>query len=343
MDPFGGFVQRRWVWLALPAAVVAVFSVAPEVVAAYGMTPALVVLCTALAGGAVLGVRRLRVLAGNRAAAREDGFASWLPPSTDHDHDRRIDFEAETRRLRRVARRAAALVLVWVAVAGSGTLDLVLLDRAADKLLATGARTTGEVVSVQHYTRGGLTFRVRYGSRTAEIVRDSKNSYAVGERVIVVFDRADPDRVRTTEEENENPFLVNLGYVLLVAGSLGTLFAAWAAVGWRNRARAVAATGWRNATVDIVRVARHGRSVRRPPPELHVRYRDGTGIELRAVSSTHGANALAIFTDRLAWVGGWGRHMVVLFPDGPSRPGPYAVPATAMTRRTEDGVSRSRR
>ncbi|HET6704747.1 MAG TPA: DUF3592 domain-containing protein, partial [Amycolatopsis sp.] len=75
----------------------------------------------------------------------------------------------------------------------------------------------------------------------------------------MVYDRADPDRARTTKEKNENRFLVNLGYVLLVAGSLGTPFAAWAAR-------------------------------RRPPPEIHVRYREGTGIVLRAVLSTHGAN-----------------------------------------------------
>ncbi|SEC22530.1 hypothetical protein SAMN04489727_3013 [Amycolatopsis tolypomycina] len=112
-------------------------------------------------------------------------------------------------------------------------------------------------------------------------------------------------------------------------------------MGWWGRARAVAATGWRNATVDIVRVfvPRH-RSLRRPPPDIHVRYREGTGIRLRAMSSTHGANALADFTDRLAWAGGWARHMVVLFPNGPRRPGPYAVPAYALTRRTEGGDHR---
>jgi hypothetical protein len=186
-----------------------------------------------------------------------------------------------------------------------------------------------------------MTFEVRFESRTAKIVRDSKNSYTVGGRVTVVYDRADPDRVRTLVEENKSQFLVNLGYVLLVAGSLGTLFAAVAAVGWWGRARAVAATGWRNATVDIVRVfARNGRSLRRPPPEIHVRYREGTGIVLKAMSSTHGATALADFTDRLAWVGGWGRHMVVLFPNGPRRPGPYAVPAFALDLRTDGGGRR---
>jgi Protein of unknown function (DUF3592) len=339
MDPFGGFVKRQWVWFALPVAVVTVFAFSPDVVAAVGVVAGVAVL---LAVGFGCAVWRLRVSARNRAAARETGFGGWLPPPTGHDHDRRIDFAAETGRLRRVARRAAAVVLVWIALAGAGAADLVLLDKAADDLLATGARTTGVVVSVRTYSRdGGMTFEVRYGSRTAEIVRDSKNSYIAGERVTVVFDPADPDRVRTTKEQNKSGFLVNLGYVLLVAGSLGALFAAVAAVGWWGRARAVAATGWRNATVDIVRVfARNSRSLGRPPPEIHVRYREGTGIVLKAMSSTHGANALAVFTDRLAWVGGWGRHMVVLFPNGPSRPGPYAVPAFALNLRTEGGCRR---
>ncbi|MDQ7802435.1 DUF3592 domain-containing protein [Amycolatopsis sp. A133] len=335
MDPFGGFVKRRWVWFALPAAVVAVFAFSPEVVAAYGMTPAFVVGFTAAAALVVLGVRR------RRATTSTNGFGGWLPPPTGHDHDRRIDFTSETGRLRRFARHGVALVLIWVALAGSGVTGLVLLDRAADELLATGARTSGEVVSVQNLTRGRMTFQVRYGTRTAKIVRGSKDSYAAGEKVTVIYDRADPDRVRTTKEENEDQFAVNLGIVSIVAGSLGTLFAAWAAVGWWRRARAVAATGWRNATVDVVRVfPGTGKSLRRPPPEIHVRYREGTGIVLRAVSSTHGANALADFTDRLAWVGGWGRHMVVLFPNGPRRPGPYAVPAYAMNLRTEGGGRR---
>ncbi|MFI5592391.1 DUF3592 domain-containing protein [Amycolatopsis sp. NPDC051758] len=338
MDPFGGFVKRHWLWFALPAAVVAVFAFSPDVVAAFGLVPAVAVLVAVGAGGAVW---RLRVSIRSRAAASENGFGGWLPLPTDHDHDRRIDFVVETGRLRRVARRATAFVLVWMALAGAGAADLVLLDKAADELLATGARTTGEVVSVRPYTRGGMTLEVRFESRTAKIVRDSKHSYVVGERVTVIYDRADPDRVRTLVEENKSQFLVNLGYVLLMAGSLGTLFAVWAAVGWWGRARAVAATGWRNATVDIVRVStRNGRSLRRPPPEIDVRYREGTGIVLKAMSSTHGANALADFTDRLAWVGGWGRHMVVLFPNGPRRPGPYAVPAFALNLRTEGGGRR---
>ncbi len=276
-----------------------------------------------------------------RATASEDGFGAWLPSASAADHDRRIDFAAETARLRPIARRAAALVLVWLAIAGGAATGLVLLDRAADELLAHGVRVSGVVLSVQHYGRGGLTMRVRYGSRTAEIVRGSGNQshdYGVGEVVTVVYDRADPERVRTTEEANEDQFAVNAGIVLLVVGTGGTPIAAWAAIGWRRRARAVAATGWRVATVDVVPQPPAGRS--RPKPRIHVRYPDGTGLLLRAVLSTHGAKALADFTDRLAWVGGWGAHVVVLFPRGPRRPVPYVVPAAAKTLRTAGGGRR---
>jgi hypothetical protein len=198
------------------------------------------------------------------------------------------------------------------------------------------------VLSVYDPGKGTPSMQVRYGTRTAKIVRDSGHHYHVGEAVTVVVDPADPEHVRTTEEENENQFVFGLCIAALLLGLAGAPAAAGAALGWRRRAWAVGVTGWRVATVDVV----PDRSIggrKRPPPTIHVRYRDGTGIVLRAVPSTHGAKALADFTDRLAWVGGWGREMAVLFPQGPRRPGPYAVPAAAKTPRATSGFSRSRR
>ncbi|GHG13168.1 DUF3592 domain-containing protein [Amycolatopsis bullii] len=290
-----------------------------------------------------LGGRCLRKTAHRiRATASENGFGSWLPAATADDHDRRVDFGAETGRLRRITGRAAALILVWIVLFASGLTGMSLLDAAADELLATGRRVPGVVVSVDTPAKGTPSMQVRFGGRTVKIVRDSGHRYQVGEAVTVVVDPADPARVRTTEEENENQFVFFLCLFAVLLGLAGAPVAAGAALGWRRRARAVAATGWRVATVDVV----PDRSVtrrKRLPPTLHVRYRDGTGIVLRAVPSTHGANALADFTDRLAWVGGWGREMVVLFPQGPRRPGPYAVPAAAKTPRAASGFRRSRR
>jgi hypothetical protein len=347
-DPFRGLFRWRAVWLAVTAAGVAVFGFFGVAAAIYpflaedpvfgpGELPALFATLAGSLGLAVLGACCLRVLARRlRTAAGEDGFGAWLPRVDAADRDRRIDFGAETVRLRRFARRAAALVLVWAALAGSGVTGLILLDKAADRLLATGARVYGVVVSVRTYTRGGLTMQVRYGSRTAKVVRDSDHrdrAYHVGEVVTVIFDRADPERVRTTEEANENQFAFNAGVVLLVAGFGGAPFAVVAAVGWRRRARAVAGTGWRVATVDVVPDRSGGRN--RRLPEIRVRYRDGTAIVLRAARSTHRAKPMADYTDRLAWIGGRGPDMVVLFPNGPSRPGPYAVPASAIGTRDQ--------
>lgn len=303
----------------------------------------LIVVFAVSLGFAGLGGLRLRVLARRiRDTASENGFGGWLPAPSAADDDRRIDFGAETGRLRRTTRRAAALVLVWVALFTGGLAGMSLLDEAAGELLATGDRVPGVVLSVYDPGKGTPSMRVRFGSRTAKIVRDSGHHYHVGEAVTVVVDPADPEHVRTTEEQNENQFVFGLCLVALLLGLAGAPVAAGAALGWRRRARAVGVTGWRVATVDVV----PDRSIggrKRPPPTIHVRYRDGTGIVLRAVLSTHGAKALADFTDRLAWVGGWGREMAVLFPQGPRRPGPYAVPAAAKTPRAASAFRRSRR
>ncbi|MGW3959821.1 DUF3592 domain-containing protein [Amycolatopsis sp. NPDC005003] len=302
------------------------------------VSPLIVVFAVSL-GFAGLGAWRLRVLGRRiRGTASEHGFGAWLPPPATADHDPRIDFDVETGRVRRTARRAAASILIWVALVASGLTGLKMLDTAADELLATGDRVPGVVLSVYRPTKGTPSMQVRYGSRTAKIELGSGHRYQVGEPVTVVVDPADPDHVRTTEEENENQFVFLLCVAGVLFGFAGTPFALGAAVGWRRRARAVAVTGWRVATVDVVPDRSAGR--RKRPPTIRVRYSDGTGIGLRALPSSHGAKALADFTDRLAWVGGWGREMVVLFPNGPRRPGPYAVPAAAKAPRSVGGSRR---
>jgi hypothetical protein len=348
-DPVRGLVKRRTVWLAVTVIGVTVFLffaagttyslLAPDYVFEDGELPGEAAILACSLALAAFGGHRQRVadrLLG--AAASEHGFGAWLPPSDAADRDRRIDFAAETVRVRRIARRAAALTLVWAALAGSGVTGMVLLDQAAADLLATGTRVDGVVLAIHDPARGVPSMQVRYGTRIVEIVRDSGHDYHVGEAVTVVQDRADPERVRTTEEKNENQVLFGLCVVVLLIGLAGVPFAVGTALGWRRRARAVAATGWRVATVDVVSDRSPGRS--RYTPDLRVRYREGTGIVLRAALSTHGAKAMASHPDRRAWIGGWGKEMVVLFPHGPRRPGPYAVPVYATALRD---VSRFRR
>ncbi|MDX3188871.1 DUF3592 domain-containing protein [Streptomyces sp. MN03-5084-2B] len=342
MDPLRDLVRRRSRWSAVTVVGAAVFGFFVMVSAVFRPAdrfPLIVVFAVSL-GFAGLGAGRLRVLARRiRGTAGENGFGAWLPLPTEDDRDRRIDFDAETGRVRGIARRAAAFVLVWVALVAAGLVGLHLLDEAADELLATGARVPGVVLSVDVPVKGTPSMRVRYGDRTAKIVLDSGRRYHVGEAVTVIVDPADPARVRTPEEANENEFVFLLCIGLLLLGLFGTPFAAGAAIGWRRRAAAVAVTGWRVATVDVV-PDRSGTGRRRQPPTLRVRYRDGTGIRLRTLPSTHGAQALADFTDRLAWAAGWGREMVVLFPNGPRRPGPYSVPAAAKAPRLPGGGRR---
>ena len=147
----------------------------------------------------------------------------------------------------------------------------------------------------------------------------------------VVYDRDDPSDVRTVEERNENQYSVGFLVVPLLLALAGVPFSLVAAAGWARRYRAVRATGWRIASVTVVPdyPVRQGRHA----PDIHVGYRDGSGIRLRAASSTHGATSLKDRPDRRAWVGGWGSAMVVLVPHGRWRKGPYAVPAFAKTTR----------
>jgi hypothetical protein len=56
---------------------------------------------------------------------------------------------------------------------------------------------------------------------------------------------------------------------------------------------------------------------------------------VRTAMSAHGAGYLGGEQNRRAWIGGWGRRMAVLFPYGPPKPGPHAVPAYAEELRVD--------
>ncbi|WP_410672684.1 DUF3592 domain-containing protein [Amycolatopsis sp. cmx-4-68] len=332
--------RRRKGWLTVLVLGVAVFLffaagttyalLVPDYVFEDGELLGEAAILTASLALAVFAGYRLRA-ADRRLLAAAADFGAWLPPETSTAGTDGVDLAAETRRLRLTTGRAAALTLAWVALIAGGLTVLGLVDAAAADLLATGVRVPGVVDAVHDRVKGAHTIRVHYESPgrrwSEEIHRDSGHHYAVGDAVTVVYDPADPAHVRTTEEKNAGQFLVGTGVVPILVGLGGLPVAAGAAVGWRRRARAVAATGWRVAGVTVVPDARGGLSV------VHVTYGDGSAIVLRTVLSTHGTRALAGQEHRRAWIGGWGRRMVVLFPHGPRRPGPHAVPAYATTPR----------
>jgi hypothetical protein len=277
---------------------------------------------------AAFGARRLGA-ADRRLRAEVPDFGAWLPTRDGSHGEGRVDLDAQTVRLRRTAGRATVIAAAWAVLFVGGLAAVVAADRAAAELLVTGVRVGGSVVSVHEPARGAPTIRVRFEaagvSRVEEIARDSGQDYHEGDPVTVVYDPADPAHVRTTAEANENQALVGFGVMVLVTGFAVLPLAATAALGWWRRARAVAATGWRIATVTVERGVRSGH-------ELEVRYRDGSDIVLRCVVSLRRPGP---GRRRRAWIGGWGRQMVVLFPPGPDSPGPQCVPVLATGPRAQ--------
>ncbi|WP_410672681.1 hypothetical protein [Amycolatopsis sp. cmx-4-68] len=118
------------------------------------------------------------------------------------------------------------------------------------------------------------------------------------------------------------PVEITAGLVLMVApfALMGFVFSLVAAAGWRRRQRAVAETGWRAGTATV-RKAGSGL------PLVMVTLADGTELTTQASTSIRGAAHMADFPGTEVRVGGCDRWMVVLFPRGLFRGGPYAVPA----------------
>ncbi|WP_410588503.1 DUF3592 domain-containing protein [Amycolatopsis sp. lyj-23] len=332
-------MTRRTAWSAVTVLAVLVFLFFGAGTAYSLLAPDYVFADGELAGEAAIltGSLALAAVGAHRSQAADrrlhDGvpdFGAWLPGREGSHGEGRIDLDAQTVRLRRIARRATAIAVGCGLLFVGGLAGIIAADRAAAALLATGVRVEGSVLSVVNPAKGDGTpsIWVRYhspdASWTREIDRDTDHEYHEGEVVTVVYDPADPAHVRTTAEPNASS---GFSVVLLICGFAALPFAATSALGWRRRARAVAVTGWRIATVTVVPAVRRA-------TEIEARYRDGSGIELRCAPSLHRPDAL---TRRRAWIGGWGRRMVVLFPYGPDTPGPHLVPVSAISPRTTTG------
>jgi cytochrome bd-type quinol oxidase subunit 2 len=130
----------------------------------------------------------------------------------------------------------------------------------------------------------------------------------VGAAVAGIFAASAPADVDTQS-------LLAIVGVLALAGA-GCFLAG--AAGWRRRHRAVTTSGWRAATATVTR----GTGM----PDVTLTLDDGTRIRTQTVTSSHGAATMTDFPDTPVQVGGAGRSMVVLFPRGLFRDGPYAVP-----------------
>lgn len=271
------------------------------------------------------GLRSQRL--GTQAAELEDELCPhetlWLPSEPEPVAD---DVAAMTPRLRVYSHRAALLGGAWLVALALGVSGFFLMDSVGQRLLDEGARTVGTVVSVHDARRGTSTITVEYSERgevrLAEINRDSDLDYTSGQLVTVVFDPADPERVRTLDERNDNGFLSIGSLLLTIIACIGLPASVIAARNWRRRHDAVLDSGWYKGRAHVSHYLKQ-------VPKIAVTYRDGSEIALKGSTSTHAPGAFGEFYDMPVWVGGAGRDMVVLLPRGRTHDGLHAVPVHA--------------
>ncbi|WP_370972476.1 hypothetical protein [Amycolatopsis sp. cg9] len=284
----------------------------------------------ALVGSATLAVLAgLRIPALDRRAETELtrlGVENWLP------EDGRTDFEDDVTGLRSQGRRAVfvATVCAWVL---AGCAALFGANGTGGASAETGTEALADVVAVadaQGVPGLWVEYRVDGVPRTVKLSQDSVDGHAVGQVVAVVYDPAHPQDVRLAGEAEASPSPVALLIVLMVIAVGVVLGQVLQALHRRRLDRAVRRTGWRRASVTVVRGAG---ARRRKVPDFEVRFRDGSSIALHGNERSRYTGVLTERPGRLAWIGGWGRDMVVLFPAGAVGERPLAIPAYAPGKR----------
>ncbi|UOZ11235.1 hypothetical protein [Amycolatopsis sp. WQ 127309] len=219
----------------------------------------------------------------------------------------------------------AVAALVLALVAGEPYMPLVVPFAALSALCAGWARRLGR----RYAAATGVvppgwddvdldvqTTRVRaLGLRaTGLAVLWAVVTVAAGVGAAVVLTRSDTDS--PPEIAAATPL------VIIVFALMGFGFSVAAAVSWRRRHRAVTASGWRPATATVT----HGSG----PCTVILTLDDDTRIRTQSLSSTHGAANMTDFPGTPVRFGGADRSMVVLFPRGLFRNGPYAVPVRSL-------------
>jgi hypothetical protein len=235
------------------------------------------------------------------------------------------------RRLRAGGRRWTFALLVAAGLIGGCVALEAGLDRDADLLLRTGLRGDGTVLAITTARRAPTVIEIRYvaggSTRQRWIDQTSDRRYAVGDHVVT--DPARPDRIRTVDEPNQDRGAVTGGWLMLVVGAGLVPLAALRRVRWARRVVAARRTGWYPAVVTVAPHRRLAAADHRPP-DLRIRYRDGTVVSARGAHA-YGVAELADRPRREAWVAGRGENLAVLFPSGVKGNRPYLVPAQAVT------------
>lgn len=226
--------------------------------------------------------------------------------------------------------RADLWAVLWVLVFVGAIIGVDRLAKDAAELLATGTRVTAEVTDFEFGRKGKLKaivvdFPAGGIRHRATIDADEDDGYHFGSAVQVIYDPADPTRVRTEQEANDGGLLSTTLIIAILVSLGGIPLSLMAAARWRRRYRAVAGTGWRRARVTVKPdyPIRKNRNL----PDIEVTFREGGTMTLRAMPSTHGCTRLKNRKDRDAWIGGEGPDMVVLFTEGRWLARPHIVPA----------------
>ncbi|GHE91339.1 hypothetical protein GCM10017786_24720 [Amycolatopsis deserti] len=230
---------------------------------------------------------------------------------------------AHLSRLRVPAGLAAAGTVAFLGLLIFSSAEFDRITGEERELLETGTRVTATVVTATQPRRGDGTIEVTYPvgdtRRAALIELDTTQRFQPYQQVLVIYDPADPGRVRTLDDTNTDPVRLSMFVVPGLAGLAGTPVAAFAAVSWLRRYSSARRTGWHPASVVVTPVGR-----------VFASYAEGGEIELSGGLSTRQPTRFESAERRPAWVGGEGTWMTVLFPrDGGKSP--YAIPARAST------------
>jgi len=237
----------------------------------------------------------------------------------------------------------------WVALL-TGALGICVLalcvahisreETKASRLLASGVRTHGTVVSHTPGLRGGESeMTVRYtadGRSHFGVIGELENSYTPGEEVTVIYDPRDPASIRTPEERNE-PFYSES---LLLAGSilgfcliLGGLITARRAMRWP---RILATHPWRPYRLgDPTSRAERARG------ELTVTPMDDESAEasLLRLGATLRARSAKLKAEPVVWVAGDPAGQVIVARPGTRELFAGRLRAQARVRSTPHGCA----
>ncbi|WP_326569592.1 DUF3592 domain-containing protein [Amycolatopsis rhabdoformis] len=223
--------------------------------------------------------------------------------------------------------RAAGGSAVWLLVIVAAVTAITLQENSSAWLLDHGTPVAGEVVDVRTPARGEQTITVDYPVGDvldqAVIGLDSDRDYTVGERVRVFYDPADPDHVRTADEENLSEVGVGFAVVPMLIALLLLPWSIAYAVGWARRRRAAKRSGWRPVTA-VVFDSSGGHQV------LRLDFPDGAFLIARTVAAVRGRYSFLRAGAFGAWVAGEGRRRALALWH-PAK-GAYVVPLRAPRR-----------